>query len=159
MYKTQKRIPIQHVLRTFDSITYLKCSSTTETPISFQAHWKENLEAKVKEMPSSRMPLRQPAHHGHCSLTATKLELWLPGMRGTMAMVSHGWPDDKNEDGVQRTGMGDEAHSKWFKQVSKLHWKLQPFSHLHSSSPSCCSLNECPIIFALPPSPFTTTKT
>lgn len=44
-------------------------------------------------------------------------------MRRTIATVSHGWPDDKSEDGVQRTGMGDQAHGKQFKQVSKLHWK------------------------------------
>jgi len=73
---------------------------------------EENSEATVKERASGRLTVRQSAHHGHCSLPATKLELWLPGMRRKTAMVSHGRPDGRNEDGVQRTGMSDEAHSK-----------------------------------------------
>lgn len=118
MHKTPKRISTQGVLRTFHSMTYLKYLNSNLLPGTL----KENSEAKVKEKPCKRKPVKLPARHGHCSLTATRLELWLPGTRRTMALASHAWPDDKNEDGLQRTGMGEKTQGK---QVSKLHQKTR----------------------------------
>lgn len=58
------------------------------------------------------MPVRQSAHHSYRSFTATELNLWLLGIRIIKSMVSHGWPDNKNEGEGQRTGMGGNALGK-----------------------------------------------